>query len=220
MPDVGAYGHFHLGALILPRALIDDKPIKEKILGFEIAGLKTLYKGWTEFMIVTVRMPGGETIEREVEDHGAAAAVLPYDPERRTAILVRQFRAPVCVARESQDLLEAIAGIVENENPSKTASREAMEEAGLELDTLEPAGTHWTAPGISTERMALFLAPYRASQRTGDGGGIESEHEQIAVEEIKLTELAERADNGELNDLKTFALVQTLRLRHPKLFTA
>ena len=189
-------------------------------MGFEIAGLKTLYKGWTEFMIVTVRMPGGETIEREVEDHGAAAAVLPYDPERRTAILVRQFRAPVCVARESQDLLEAIAGIVENENPSKTASREAMEEAGLELETLEPAGTHWTAPGISTERITLFLAPYRASQKTGDGGGIESEHERITVEEIKLDELAKRADNGELNDLKTFALVQTLRLRHPELFAA
>ena len=68
--------------------------------------------------------------------------------------------------------------------------------------------------------MALFLAPYHASQRIGDGGGLESEHEQITVEEIKLDELAERADNGELNDLKTFALVQTLRLRHPELFGA
>jgi nudix-type nucleoside diphosphatase (YffH/AdpP family) len=156
MLDVGAFGHIPLGALFLPRALIDDKTPKEEILGFEITGLKTVHKGWTEFVI---------------------ASVLPYDPERRTAILVRQFRAPVCMAGKKHEVLEAIAGIVENENPDDAALREAMEEAGLELEILEPAGLHWTMPGISTERMALFLAPYRASQRTGEGGGLE--HEQL-----------------------------------------
>ena len=187
-------------------------------MGFEITGLKTLHKGWTEFVIASIRTPDGETIECEIEDHGMAASVLPYDPERRTAILVRQFRAPVCMAGEKQETLEAIAGIVDDESPDDAALREAMEEAGLELSILEPAGLHWTMPGISTERMALFLAPYSASQRTGEGGGLEHEHEYIIVEEIALDELAKRADNGELNDLKTFALVQTLRLRHPELF--
>ncbi len=187
-------------------------------MAFEIIDLKTIYSGWTKFLIASVRTPGGETVEREVEDHGAAACVLPYDPGRRTAILVHQFRAPVRMAGEEQELLEAIAGIVEDDHPSLTAKREALEEAGLQLDILEPAGTHWTAPGISTERMALFLAPYRDSHRIGVGGGLSHEHEQISVVEIELGELAKRADNGELNDLKTFALVQTLRLRRPELF--
>ncbi|MGY9105680.1 MAG: NUDIX domain-containing protein, partial [Alphaproteobacteria bacterium] len=133
-------------------------------MGFEITGLKTLHKGWTEFVIASIRTPDGETIECEIEDHGMAASVLPYDPERRTAILVRQFRAPVCMAGEKQETLEAIAGIVDDESPDDAALREAMEEAGLELSILEPAGLHWTMPGISTERMALFLAPYSASQ--------------------------------------------------------
>lgn len=188
-------------------------------MAFEIIDLKTIYSGWTKFLIASVRTPGGETVERELEDHGAAACVLPYDPGRRTAILVRQFRTPVHMAGEKQELSEAIAGIVEDEDPSLTAKREALEEAGLQLGTLEPAGTHWTAPGISTERMALFLAPYRSSNHIGDGGGLHHEHERIAVVEIELDELARRADNGELNDLKTFALVQTLRLRRPELFT-
>ena len=189
-------------------------------MAFEIIDLKTNYSGWSKLLIATVRTPGGETIERQIEDHGAAACVLPYDSERRTAILVHQFRAPVRIAGEEQELLEAIAGIVEDETPSRTAKREALEEAGLQLGTLEHAGTHWTAPGISTERMALFLAPYRASHRIGAGGGLSHEHEQISVVEIELDELAKRADNGELNDLKTFALVQTLRLRRPELFAA
>ena len=187
-------------------------------MAFEITDLKTLYSGWTNFLIAQVRTPGGEMIQREIEDHGPAAGVLPYDPERRTAILVRQFRAPVRMLGEERHILEVIAGIVEGEPPSLTAQREAEEEAGLRLGALEPAGTYWTAPGISTERMALFLAPYRDTNRIGDGGGLSQEHEQIAVVEIELNDLAKRADCGELSDLKTFALVQTLRLRRPELF--
>lgn len=218
VPNVRIFGHSPLGELFQLRALIDDKPIEEEILGFEITELKTLYKGWTEFMIASVRLPGGEVIEREVEDHGSASCVLPYDSERRTAILVRQFRAPARLAGESEDVFEAIAGIVEDESPSATASREALEEAGLELEQLEPAGNHWTMPGISTERMALFLAPYSEANRAGEGGGLSAEHEEITVVELSLDDLAKRADQGALNDLKTFALVQTLRLRRPELF--
>jgi nudix-type nucleoside diphosphatase (YffH/AdpP family) len=184
----------------------------------KIVDLKTLYTGWTKFLIAQVRTAGGVTVTREIEDHGAAACVLPYDPVRRTAILVRQFRAPVRMMGEEQDILEAIAGIVEEELPTETAKREALEEAGLQLGELEPAGTQWTAPGISTERMSLFLSPYYEANRIGGGGGLDHEHEQIAVVEMQLDELARRADHGDLNDLKTFALLQTLRLRRPELF--
>jgi hypothetical protein len=40
------------------------------------------------------------------------AAVLPYDERRKTAILIRQFRAPVFVTVREGDLLGAIAGLV------------------------------------------------------------------------------------------------------------
>ena len=91
-------------------------------------------------------------------------------------------------------------------------------EAGLRLDALEHVATLWSTPGISTERMHLFLASYRQSDRVGDGGGLAEEHEDIAVVEMGLTELAHLADGGGLTDMKTFALVQSLRLRKPALF--
>jgi hypothetical protein len=75
-------------------------------------------------------------------------------------------------------------------------------------------------PGISAERIHLFLAPYSARDRTGAGGGAEGEHENISPSEIALEELAAMADSGHLTDMKTLALVQTLRLRHPHLFRA
>jgi hypothetical protein len=50
------------------------------------------------------------------------------------------------------------------------------------------------------------------------GGGAKGEHEDITVMELALRELAAMADAGTLADMKTFALVQTLRLRRPELF--
>ncbi len=68
--------------------------------------------------------------------------------------------------------------------------------------------------------MDLFLAPYRAADREGAGGGLAEEHESIEVVEVALSDLAAMADRGEVADMKTLCLVQTLRLRHPTLFTA
>jgi hypothetical protein len=36
-------------------------------------------------------LPNGQIIQREVEDHGAAVAVLAFDPARKTAILVSRL---------------------------------------------------------------------------------------------------------------------------------
>jgi nudix-type nucleoside diphosphatase (YffH/AdpP family) len=187
-------------------------------MAHEIIDVTTLYEGWGRLLALRIRLPDGRVITREVEDHGAAVCVLPYDPERRVAMLVRQFRAPVFHGTGQPDLLEAPAGMLDEDDPADCARREALEEVGLTLTILEPVGPAWTMPGVSTERMHLYLAPYRAADRTGEGGGVAREHENITVCETPLAEVAARADHGRLSDLKTLALVQTLRLRRPDLF--
>jgi nudix-type nucleoside diphosphatase (YffH/AdpP family) len=177
-----------------------------------------VHRGWATFSVARFRLADGSVLKREIEDHGTAAAVLAYDAERRVAMLVRQFRAPVFVAAGETELLETIAGMIEEADPKDAARREAREEAGLVLETLEPVATLWTMPGLSTERMALYLARYRARDRVEEGGGSAQESEQVEPMEIPLKELAADADSGRLADMKTFALVQTLRLRKPELF--
>jgi nudix-type nucleoside diphosphatase (YffH/AdpP family) len=179
----------------------------------------SVHAGWTALTIATVRLPNGQIIRREVEDHGSATSVLPYDPQRRMAMLVSQLRVPLLASGETADILEAPAGIVETADVEACARREALEEVGLRLGSLEPVAVAWSLPGISTERMALFLAPYTQADRVEAGGGLDDEHEFITVHEVPLAELARMADAGQLPDLKTFALLQTLRLRRPELFT-
>jgi nudix-type nucleoside diphosphatase (YffH/AdpP family) len=185
---------------------------------YEIIRTETKYEGWTRFLVVSVRSPDGALLEREIEDHGPAVAVLAYEPGRKAAILVRQFRAPAFFSLGQEHTLEAIAGMIDDKDSIAAAQREALEEVGLHLRALEYVATVWCSPGISTERITLFLAAYGPADRVATGGGVATEQENIEVVEMQLGELARLMDAGELVDMKTLVLVQALKLRHPELF--
>ncbi|MBM6579123.1 NUDIX hydrolase [Microvirga sp. BT689] len=186
--------------------------------GYKIKQVETLYEGWRKLLKLTVQMPDGRTMAREVLNSADAAAVLPYNPEQRKVILIRQFRAPVMHVEGHADFLEAVAGLLDKDDAETCARRETMEEAGLRVRTLEPVGKAWSAPGMTTERLHLFLAPYTAADRVGEGGGLADEHEEIEVLEIGIGELMGLMEQGAIADMKTLALVQALQLRHPELF--
>jgi nudix-type nucleoside diphosphatase (YffH/AdpP family) len=178
---------------------------------------RTLHAGWCNLLRLRIRVDNGEVF-REVEDHGRAVAVLPYDPVRRTALLIKLLRAPVLLTAGIAELLEVPAGLADESDPAETARRELWEETGLRLRSVEALGCVWTMPGISTERMDLFLARYSKADRVGAGGGLASEDENITVEEISLDELWARAQAGQIADMKTLTLILLLHARHPELF--
>jgi nudix-type nucleoside diphosphatase (YffH/AdpP family) len=183
----------------------------------EIVEKRTLHDGWCKVLRLRIRVGSSEVL-REVEDHGRAVAVLPYDPVRRTALLIKLLRAPVLLTEGVAELLEAPAGLADETDPAETARRELWEETGLQLREVEALGSVWTMPGISTERMALFLARYSEADRVGAGGGLASEHENITVQEISLDELWARVQAGQILDMKTLTLILMLHARHPELF--
>ncbi|WP_052954511.1 NUDIX domain-containing protein [Microvirga vignae] len=185
---------------------------------YRIKQIDTVYEGWRKILKMTVQMPDGRTMTREVLNSGDAAAVLPYDLERRKVILVRQFRAPVMHIEGHPDFLEAVAGLLDGDEPEICARRETMEEAGIRVDRLEPVGHFWSAPGITTERLHLFLAPYTEADRVGEGGGLAHEHEDIEVLEVSFEELAGLMASNTIADMKTMILVQALQMKHPQVF--
>jgi nudix-type nucleoside diphosphatase (YffH/AdpP family) len=175
--------------------------------------------GYVTVERMRIRLADGAEVWREMERHGDSVAVLPYDPERRVALVARQFRAPVFAMSGEAILEEACAGMIDGEDaPDVTARREAFEELGVRLGELEYLATIWPGPGVGAERQSLFLAPYCAADRRGAGGGLASEEEDILVVERPLSELAADADAARIADGKLFILVTVLRLRRPELF--
>jgi nudix-type nucleoside diphosphatase (YffH/AdpP family) len=186
----------------------------------KLLGRKAVYSGWSSMFVLDVALADGRRAVRQLEDHGQAAAVLAYDPARRTALLVRQPRVALLASNLDGMLLEAAAGLIDpGETAEIAARREAQEELGVSLSgPLELVAPAWSIPSLSTERVSLFLAVYDEKDRVSAGGGEAEEGEEIEVVEIPLKTLLADVDVGHITDMKTLVLVLTLARRQPDLF--
>src|SRR3954447_21095319 len=130
----------------------------KKMADYRILKVSPIYEGWGRYLIGRVRLQDGTISERQIDDHGAGVAILPYDPVRKVATLVRQPRTAALFASGNAEVLEAPAGRLDvPESPGQEAAREAREEAGLQLGELEHLANVWASPEVSTERVSLFL---------------------------------------------------------------
>ncbi len=195
--------------------IVETGPLRSKP---KITGRDRVFEGWNTLDVVTVETLGDDGVahahRREVLDHGPVVAVLPFDPDRRQALLARQWRAPLLVTGDEPFLLEACAGLIDaGETPAAAAIREAEEELGLHLQTVREIARVYASPGVLTEKMHLFLATYGPADRRSDGGGLDHEGEEIEIVEMPLDALFAMAGAGEINDAKTLLLVQALSLQ-------
>ena len=146
--------------------------------------------------------------KREVFDRGHAATLLPYSLVNRTVVLTRQFRLPPYLAGHDDFMIEAAAGMLDDETPEKRIRAEAEEEIGYRLHDVRKVFEAFMSPGSVTEKLHFFVAEYDAAMRVGDGGGLVEEGEDIEVLELSIdTALAMIAD-GRIVDAKTIMLLQ------------
>jgi nudix-type nucleoside diphosphatase (YffH/AdpP family) len=183
----------------------------------EIRHTETLSENWYPLRKYTLayRRRDGQTqkIEREVYFNGPGAAVLPLDPRRGTVLLTRQFRLASQVNGDAPRLIEACAGYVEaGEDPLKTARKEAEQETGYRLRNVRKVFALYMSPGASAEKLHLFVAEYDPEERSGEGGGLRQEGEDIEIIELPLSRAWAMVQSGEIVDAKTVLLLQHLTL--------
>jgi 8-oxo-dGDP phosphatase len=120
-----------------------------------VAGRDTLAKGRiVQVRRDTVRMPDSQEADREVVEHPGAVAVVALD-DASQVLLIRQYRHPV-----GRLLWEIPAGLrdVAGEPLLVTAKRELLEEAGYLAADWQVLADFYPSPGISNERLRVFLA--------------------------------------------------------------
>jgi len=152
-------------------------------------------------------------VNRLVFERGDSVAVLPFDRERRTVILVQQFRYPAYLRDGPGWLWEIVAGMIEpGRDAEEVARSEALEEAGYSLGELKHAMTVYASPGASSERIHIYLAPVVAHQHVGRGGGLLQDGEDILVRTFELNEALAMIEDGRVVDAKSVLALQFLAL--------
>ena len=149
-----------------------------------------------------------QTQHRETYDRGNGATLLPYNLAQRTVVLVRQFRYPAFVSGCDDLLIEAAAGLLDNETPELRIRAEAEEETGYRLGAITKIFEAFMSPGAVTEKLHFFVAEYEATMRIGGGGGIASEGEEIEVLELPIDQALAMIADGRIADAKTIMLLQ------------
>ena len=146
---------------------------------------------------------------RLVFERGDSIAVLLFDAQARSVVVVEQFRLPALIARRRDNsasadgwMTELVAGMIdEGESAEQAVIRETFEETGYRIDNPRVIGTFFSSPGGLSERFFMYFARVNAAQREGKGGGLD-EGEDIKVFHIGVDDLFREVSAGAIQDPK------------------
>jgi nudix-type nucleoside diphosphatase (YffH/AdpP family) len=149
---------------------------------------------------------------RETYDRGHGAVLLAYNLVQGTVLLVKQFRYPAFVTGYPDLLIEAPAGLLDDDAPEVRIRAEVEEETGYRLGAVRKVFEAFMSPGSVTERLHFFVAEYDSAMQVSDGGGLADEGEEIQVLELPLPEALTMVADGRICDAKTIMLLQYVAL--------
>jgi ADP-ribose pyrophosphatase len=153
-----------------------------------------------------VRLPDGNTAQREYLTHPGAVAIMPILNDGRI-LLERQFRYPI-----NQAVIEIPAGKLDpNEDPLICAQRELKEETGYQANSWEFLGRIHPVISYSNEFIDIYLAHDMLP-----GQAHLDEEEFLDVFAASLDEIESWISQGVITDVKTIIATYWLKARRQK----
>jgi ADP-ribose pyrophosphatase len=151
------------------------------------------------------------SVRRLKVDRGDSVAILLHDPDAAQVLLVEQFKYPAYDNGRGW-IVEVVAGMIDGgESPEAAVRREVLEETGYQVLELRHISTFFLSPGGSSERAFLFYGEVGGVVKTGSGGGLDEEGEDIALRRYTVGQAFDALDRGDIVDAKTIIALQWLR---------
>ena len=109
-------------------------------------------------------------------------------------------------------LIEACAGLLDDDDPETCIRKEAAEETGYAIASVDKLFELYMSPGSVTEILHFFIAEYSEALKESEGGGLREEQEDIEVLELDYQEALNMVAAGTIRDAKTVLLLYHLRM--------
>ena len=156
-----------------------------------------------------------QTQIHESYDRGNGAAILLYNPKNKTVILEKRFRFPGYINGNADGMMiECCAGLLDHDHPEDCIRKEALEETGYQVKTVNKVFEAYMSPGAVTEILHFFVAEYNEDMKVTEGGGLDHEQEDIEVMELDFEMAYNMISNGEIKDAKTILLLQYAKIQN------
>jgi ADP-ribose pyrophosphatase len=180
--------------------------------------LATAYYNYDQYRF-THRGPAGATSEqsRSVLQVGRVVGVITIDFARDEIVLLRQFRLAAHLATGRGEMVEIVAGgVEEGEDLDAAARRECIEEIAIAPQRLIPLFQFMPAPGVDHELATMFLGLVDATL-TPACAGAGSESEETVPFRVKIDEALAALAAGTFVNGYTVIALQWLALNRDRL---
>lgn len=200
---------------------LDGGPIADRAADVTMSAPTPLGRGfmsYERFDIAVAR--NGEAPLRQLRDilrANQVAAVLPVDLARGQIVLIRQFRLPAHLVTGRGEMVEIVAGRVdEGEAAIAAAARECVEEIGVAPSRLLELYSVLPTPGLTDESVTFFLGFVDAS-KVPTRGGLDHESEDTRPFVVSIDEAVAALEHGAVANALLVTALQWLALHRDRL---
>jgi ADP-ribose pyrophosphatase len=193
----------------------DDTPLPPsppaKEMNAKIIERKDLSQGVFKIELLKIEMDkhegGTTTLDRLNFERGNAVAVIGYDRKRDEIVMIRELRSGI-LANGENPFTDTLPAAMAGGDPLTTAMGLMDRKTGTKLENakLVHAGAFVSAGGTS-EKIALVVGDVDTSKGGGLNGSA-AKAENILTVIISAEEFIARANEGRVNDMKTFTMAQ------------
>jgi ADP-ribose pyrophosphatase len=199
----------------------DAHDIADRPVAVEVSEPQTLGRGFRRYERYTLELPIGQAKplaqQRDIVRGGRVVAVLPIDLARDRIVLLRQFRLAAHFATGNGEMIEIVAGRVdEGESGEDAARRECVEEIGVAPDALLRLYSVLPTPGLTDEFVTSYIG-FVDSARVTTHGGLADESEHVETLVVPIDDALEALRQGRIANALTVSALQWLALNRTRL---
>ncbi|MFN3659232.1 MAG: NUDIX domain-containing protein [Pseudolabrys sp.] len=201
--------------------MAEERAIADRPAQVSVSPAEPVTQGYRPYRRFRASLTGadGETVvqQRDLIIAGRVAAVLPVDLARGEIVLIRQFRLAAHLAGGLGEMIEIVAGRVEeDEAPRDAARRECAEEIGVAPGRMAELFSYLTTPGLTDEQVTVFLAEVDAGKVPARVGN-PAEGERIEAFCASIDAVVAALSSGHIRNGPLLVALQWLALNRARL---